>query len=165
MKCNKCNLIKSLTDFHPSDVKRRKSGICKSCKQVIYKERDYNGKQKHYKRNTDPEHRKMLAKKHYDKKRDEILIKTRKPENRLKVRLRRYGVTLKQYEEALKRSNGKCENSGCNKPATDIDHKHGTKGSIRGLMCNTCNRALGYLYDNPEIIKGLLDYLNTRTIG
>lgn len=40
----------------------------------------------------------------------------------------------------------------------NVDHDHST-GEVRGLLCRNCNRALGLLQDNPEIVSALLDYL------
>lgn len=39
-----------------------------------------------------------------------------------------------------------------------VDHCHST-GVIRGLLCNKCNRALGYLYDDFESAKNMVKYL------
>jgi hypothetical protein len=39
-----------------------------------------------------------------------------------------------------------------------IDHNHDT-GEFRGVLCKTCNRALGLFRDNPDIIFNAYDYL------
>jgi hypothetical protein len=38
-----------------------------------------------------------------------------------------------------------------------IDHDHVT-GAVRGLLCNDCNMAFGYLHEDPERILDLLAY-------
>jgi hypothetical protein len=38
------------------------------------------------------------------------------------------------------------------------DHIHGTK-TFRGLICSNCNRAIGYIQDNPETAKRIMEYL------
>ena len=39
-----------------------------------------------------------------------------------------------------------------------VDHCHST-GKIRGLLCNKCNPAIGFLQDSPEIAKNALEYI------
>jgi len=39
-----------------------------------------------------------------------------------------------------------------------VDHNHKT-GAIRGLLCGTCNTALGMLKDDPAIILKAYNYL------
>lgn len=39
-----------------------------------------------------------------------------------------------------------------------IDHNHKT-GEFRGVLCKTCNRALGMFKDSPKIISSALQYL------
>lgn len=39
-----------------------------------------------------------------------------------------------------------------------IDHCHST-GKVRGLLCNTCNRALGMLQDSIDILRNSILYL------
>ncbi len=39
-----------------------------------------------------------------------------------------------------------------------LDHEH-KSGKIRGMLCNNCNRALGLLKDNSEILLRASNYL------
>ena len=39
-----------------------------------------------------------------------------------------------------------------------IDHNHDT-GEFRGLLCKTCNRALGMFKDSPKVLFSALEYL------
>lgn len=39
-----------------------------------------------------------------------------------------------------------------------IDHCHASN-SVRGLLCDRCNRGLGYFRDNPEFLKNAAQYL------
>jgi hypothetical protein len=45
-----------------------------------------------------------------------------------------------------------------NRAAVHVDHDHVT-GTVRGVLCFTCNAALGQLQDDPEIIRRAADYL------
>lgn len=42
-----------------------------------------------------------------------------------------------------------------------VDHNHDT-GKIRGLLCNNCNRGIGLLRDNPELIRKAAQYVETH---
>lgn len=63
-----------------------------------------------------------------------------------------YGITPEQYAELFRKQNGMC--AICHQPprgkmkSLSVDHDHNT-GKVRGLLCITCNRAVGYL-DNVE---------------
>jgi hypothetical protein len=39
-----------------------------------------------------------------------------------------------------------------------IDHDH-TSGKVRSLLCNGCNRGLGYLQDDPDLLRRAADYI------
>ena len=40
-----------------------------------------------------------------------------------------------------------------------IDHCHVT-GKVRGMLCNSCNRGIGLLKDNPEVLMAAVKYLS-----
>jgi len=39
-----------------------------------------------------------------------------------------------------------------------VDHCH-TTGKIRGILCNSCNRGIGYFRDNPKFLTNAASYL------
>lgn len=39
-----------------------------------------------------------------------------------------------------------------------VDHCHET-GTIRKMLCHNCNRALGLMKDNPELLRKAADYI------
>ena len=74
-----------------------------------------------------------------------------------------FGITLREYENLLKRQNGKCACCGANNPGNNrtrfaVDHSHQT-GKIRGLLCFRCNVTLGHCNDDSDILQKLIDYL------
>ena len=40
----------------------------------------------------------------------------------------------------------------------NVDHNHDT-GKIRELLCNSCNRVLGSVYENKSTLKSMIEYL------
>jgi len=60
----------------------------------------------------------------------------------------KYNMTPKEYDKLYKRQKGCCAICGIHqsvfKKALCVDHNHIT-GEIRGLLCNSCNWAIGYL--------------------
>jgi hypothetical protein len=95
--------------------------------------------------------------------------------NPLKVkeqRLRKYGLTLQQYNnlrESQKFSCAICNKHETNVPqgrasitdyALHVDHSH-TTNKVRGLLCTNCNTILGKCYDDPKILKNAIKYLET----
>lgn len=80
-------------------------------------------------------------------------------ENREYIRLRQacweYNISLEQAK-AL-RSIRICQ--GCEREGKlHIDHNHKT-GTIRGMLCGSCNRALGLAQDSAEVLRKLAAYL------
>ena len=75
--------------------------------------------------------------------------------------LRKYGITPEQYAEMLFLQGGVCAICGgdnADERKLAVDHNHKT-GKVRGLLCNNCNRAIGLLKDNLEVVNNLLSYL------
>lgn len=95
--------------------------------------------------------------------------------NRNRQLLKRYGMTLDDYEEMFNQQGRKCgicgvtENySGNTGPRKDwsfsVDHCHET-GKVRGLLCNDCNRALGLFKDSVELLDKAKAWLDTKDVA
>ncbi len=94
----------------------------------------------------------------------------KRPSSKIKDKQRklitRYGVTQLQYNDLLESQNGLCKI--CSVPPTSkrnqekyslsVDHCHKT-GKIRGLLCKSCNLAVGGVADNIEWAYGIAKYL------
>lgn len=84
----------------------------------------------------------------------------RAAQNRAANLRRNYGLTPEHYDEMFAAQNGVC--ALCGSPADPngvraasrlhVDHDHET-GRVRALLCNHCNRALGYFRDDPELMQ------------
>jgi hypothetical protein len=70
-----------------------------------------------------------------------------------------YGLTKAEYENLLALYDGKCGICGRCKPLV-IDHNHRT-GAVRGLLCRSCNTAIGLFGDSLEILALAKEYLST----
>lgn len=88
--------------------------------------------------------------------------KVKAKDTRLKIN---YGISHERFEEMLEEQNGCCAICGKNlllgRYKADIacvDHNH-SSGKVRGLLCNSCNRGLGYFFDNPEFLEKAIIYL------
>ena len=102
------------------------------------------------------EYEKKRGKAKYLKQRTNVLFYHRKKT------LKKYGLTLKDYDDLLKKQNYVCaickkENEQRARLSTKnssltVDHCHKT-GKIRGLLCHQCNLMLGNSNDEPEILR------------
>jgi hypothetical protein len=76
-----------------------------------------------------------------------------------------YGITLLEYEALLVQQAGGCAICGKEPPKRGrvqrlvVDHDHET-GQVRGLLCDTCNRAIGLLGDNATMLRRACEYLS-----
>lgn len=80
-------------------------------------------------------------------------------------RIKRYGLTPQNYDDFLKKQEGKCAicrlvpEESYMKRTFHIDHCHST-GVVRGLLCQTCNLMLGFAKDNTNILREAIKYLS-----
>ena len=135
--CKICNELKPLTEFYQTVKNGTPYGHHGKCKKCYVKKQQEN----------------------YDpvKKRDENLKRV-------------YGIGIEEYNTLLEKQGHKC--AICN--STDpkgrksgrgggvdvfyVDHNHKT-GEVRGLLCNVCNRTIGYVNEDVELIKNMIKYV------
>lgn len=139
--CPQCQSAKPLAEFH---VRKSRGGQpasrCKTCSREA--QRTWRSKQ------TD-----------YDKRRYQIV----KVETRERHLVRKYGVTLADYDAMLAAQGGRC--AVClTTPETQrygvfhVDHCHAS-GAVRGLLCRGCNNVLGVVNDDPAALARAIAYL------
>jgi recombination endonuclease VII len=81
----------------------------------------------------------------------------------------RYGITQEQYNEKLKEQGGHCAICPYTPRPGEVlaqDHDHSCCASektcgacLRALLCDWCNRGLGYFKDSPEALRAAAAYL------
>ncbi len=139
-KCSACKIGLTIDSFHNSKInKDGKSYRCKYCdKEARLKYRENN--KERFKEVS--KHKNWLCK---------------------------YNITPEFYKELLEKQRNICAICETNNPCGEgnnsnhlknfaVDHCHIT-GKIRGLLCNKCNRGLGFFNDDVNLIKDVIYYL------
>lgn len=128
--CSKCGVRKERSEYHKDSS--RNDGItayCKECKLKINNNWRINN----------PEEMKQS-------------------QRRTKRKLR-YGILPHEYDQLLIDQDNKC--AICRSPIgyeSAVDHDHET-GKVRGLLCGSCNKGLGFFKDNIGSLKAAAKYL------
>lgn len=141
--CNTCRDVKPLSEFNIINKKTnpRPDYYCRSCRSEYrkkwYDERGGKEKQNKY------------------------WFGGAKEKSRWERIQREYNLSRDEYDALLTSQNNKCAICQTEKPEDrhfDVDHDH-TTGRVRGLLCNRCNRGLGYFNDDFTLIRTALNYL------
>lgn len=80
---------------------------------------------------------------------------------RISVLKRKYGLTEEAFQAMFASQKGLCaiclteELPGI---SSHVDHCHVT-GIVRGLLCESCNRAIGIMKDDPARLRAAADYI------
>ena len=86
-----------------------------------------------------------------------------KRERARRTLLKKRGWSEVDFERQLARQSHLCY--GClrllTRETARIDHDHET-GKVRGLLCDSCNWALGHVKDSPSTLRRLMAYLDHR---
>lgn len=142
-ECSLCEKIKPLKDFHKDTRNEKKeyynrhkgrSFYCKDCANK--KSREWHQK---------------------NKNKPDV-----KRKNRQRWIKKAHGISLKEYEEKLKKQDYKC--SICKTTlklegwGTHLDHCHKTN-KLRAFLCTNCNRGLGHFKDCTEFLENAINYL------
>jgi hypothetical protein len=121
-----------------------------------YREENKEHFQEYYKTNSSPE----LRKQQWEKQKNKPSRKQKSRDHHLKTM---YGITQEDYNIMFEKQDGCC--AICKKHQTEVsralsvDHCHET-GKVRGLLCHTCNSAIGKFYDNVSLLENAINYLN-----
>ena len=121
-----------------------------------------------------PDKKKSKDKKYRDKNKLRLNAMNRKwrknnPEVVRKHNLKKYfGLTVQDYDNMYIEQGGCCAICGTHqselKLRLSVDHDHET-GQLRGLLCGSCNTALGLLKDSIGILDNAISYLEQSIIA
>jgi len=79
-----------------------------------------------------------------------------------RFKLKQYNLLPEEYLKLKKEQNYKCKicfkSEEENGKALAIDHCHKTS-KVRGLLCDNCNRGIGHLQDDINILESAIKYL------
>jgi len=82
-----------------------------------------------------------------------------------------YGMDLEDFTLMRDDQDHKCAMPGCDADIdevpttfTHVDHCHET-GKVRGILCNKCNRGLGFFNDDIGRLEAAVLYLNAAKVG
>lgn len=141
--CKDCGEEKHTTEFsyHP-ETKDNLRGNCKVCRSIKSEATRDKSRKKDYNRDyyTSQSRRNQIMKK--------------------------YGITLEQYEELLEKQDHKC--AICDKHKDEfkinlaVDHNHIT-GEIRGLLCAYCNHRVIGRHRDGNLLRKMADYVDQGT--
>lgn len=147
--CTACGERKAKTEFYV------RHNQCKECLKAKAAERY-----------SDPEVRARVvaqARQYHDRTR---------PARRAKS-LAKYGITPEQYDALFDEQGGRCAicrreglrlgagGDANRRNVLCVDHCHDS-GEVRGLLCQTCNRAIGLMQDDPDLLRSAITYLTSR---
>lgn len=133
-----------------------RNGVCVECLRIRGRTEKPN-----------PEARKAATQRYYERNLDAVRERNRLSKQRLRAgnpeaeraRVVRFNERqeLKLIAQAGRPRANACELCGtaCR---TVFDHCH-TNGHFRGWLCDRCNRTLGQVKDNPELLRAMANYL------
>ena len=167
--CTICKKEKSSNKFGID--KKKKNGRrsnCNVCKNRVTREYKKNRRKsdREYARKTNAYLRAFL---HNNPDKAKKYYKTKTSTQLLNWSLRKYGITLEEYDRMAENQGGVCAICG-NKDILigpdgtskirrlAVDHCHDTN-KVRGLLCSCCNGGLGLFKDSNILLKKALKYL------
>jgi len=144
-RCVRCTEVKPADEFDSLPAKRNGlSSHCKECRRALDRARPRN-RQEWWRKQS----------------------KERLQRYRLK---RDFNLTLEEYVAMREAQGGLC--AICGQPERPIKKRHGVvlvqylsvdhdhiTGEIRGLLCDRCNRVLGWAQDQPALLERAAAYL------
>jgi hypothetical protein len=162
--CTKCKEPKSVKAFHKhSGYKSGYRTDCSDCVSIYDKLR-----------RAKPSYKaRIVARRERYREISKLRSREWRERNKEKVRennIKRYGISLKAFEDMFNNQNGCC--AICNlqlikfggpmqNEKAHVDHCHVT-GNVRGLLCGQCNIGLGAFKDSMKSLQNAIIYLGEQ---
>ena len=156
--CRICGEWKSFEDFHrASDMRDGHRNECKPCFRVSARAR--------YDSATAVARTKQWRKDNPERFRQWQAEYRARPERKRRMRdsycRRTFGISADDFDARLAAQGGGCAICGLvpDRPASlHLDHDRVT-GALRGILCLSCNQALGHFRDDPDVLQRAADYV------
>lgn len=185
--CKRCQLDKPISSFLVSKKEEEPYGFCKDCR-IADNLKNKAKRQQHYLDNKEKviaktkvyvennrEKVKQRKRNYREKNRERLILEGRlrydnTPKDVLaeKELIKNYGITLEDKNKMFSDQENCCAICGSetskSKRAFCVDHCH-TTGLIRGILCNSCNRGLGFFEDSIDSLESAIKYLNKHNKG
>ena len=164
-RCKKCGALKPLDEFYRcAGTRDGHRGDCKPCNLAA----------KHDRYMANPAKVKAQVKRWQQANAERVnatqRLRRAKPEVKLQARaahlMRKFGLTLEEYDAMLEAQGGGC--FICGRPPREdislhVDHDHST-GRVRGILCFSCNNALADFQDDPSLLRKAACYVTSNSV-
>ena len=131
--CTQCKIEYPLSNYHKrAMVKSGLDAWCKGCKNLYRAE-------------------------YYIKNKEKEMTRSRiKAWKQIGV-----NITFDEFYSLVNKQNNKCVICQRHTTTLNVDHNHQT-GKIRGLLCGSCNRGIGLLQENINVLQRAIAYLEEQ---
>lgn len=143
--CAECEATKPLDEFHRD--RHRPDGRVRTCKECrrAYRKRWYaENREGQIRYATDWKRRNRERLPHYNRK-------------------ARHGITAEQFDALVAEQQGRCAICGRDDGDLRVDHCH-ERRVIRGLLCDRCNRGIGFFADDPVRLTAAVAYVQREGV-
>lgn len=149
--CTVCGIVKDNNDFYWHSNNNRYHSECKDCSKK---------RSKRY-REQNPDKIKQMREKYKERRKDIRYETDRKSYLKYK-----YNINEEIYNDMYQQRDGCCEICGkqIEYRKLCVDHNH-INNKLRGMLCKSCNMALGLFTDNIDILKNAINYLERYDIN
>lgn len=169
-QCTKCLNIKNFSDFHKkASTKDGYANWCKVCVRE-YDLKEHDSKRVYPRKESNGLIHCRSCEQYLDKSKFSGTLSYCKDCSKFlghKNNIKRFNITPDEYIDMLKAQNNVCKIcNGTDYKRLAIDHDHSCCNGqfscgkcIRGLICSRCNKTLGMVNDDKNLLQKMIDYI------